>query len=146
MLVRDVMSTEVCRVPATSTFGEAARRLRDAGWSELAVTDVDDMFVGVLAIGDLLRALLPDVNELDRLGASLEEAYEAFLEIGRDLVDQPVRRLVIAEPIVITPGAPLLRAATVMVSRQIHRLFVVDDGVVVGTIGRADLCMGALQP
>jgi hypothetical protein len=33
-----------------------------------------------------------------------------------------------------------------MVSRHIHRLFVVERGRLVGTIGRADVCLGALRP
>jgi CBS domain-containing protein len=146
MLVRDVMNPEVARVAATATFGEAARRMCAVGWSELAVTDEDDALVGVLALGDLLRALFPDLDELVRLGAPLDAAFEAFLEMGRDLVDQPVRRLVITDPVVVAPDDRLLRAATVMVSRQIHRLFVVDGGRVVGTVGRADICRGALTP
>ena len=146
MLVRDVMQTDVARLPSSATFADAARQLQQVGWSELAVTDGDDRLVGVLAVGDVLRALLPDVDELVRLGGSVRAAFEAFLEMGRDLLDQPVARLVITDPIVIEPDAPLLRAATVMVSRHIHRMFVVDDGRVVGTIGRADVCVGALQP
>lgn len=145
MLVRDVMNPEVARIDATATFGDAARRLRSVGWSELALTDPDGTFVGVLAIGDVLRALLPDLDELDRQGASMDMAFHAFLEMGRDFVDQPVTRLVIRNPIVVAPDDPLLRVATVMIARQIHRMFVVDDGKLVGTVGRADLCLGALD-
>jgi CBS domain-containing protein len=145
MLVRDVMNPDVAQIAATATFGDAARLLRKAGWSELAVTNEHGVFIGVLAVGDLLRALLPNIDELDRLGASLDAAFDAFLEMGRDFVDQPVMRLVITDPIVVAPGDPLLRVATVMITRQIHRLFVIDDGSLVGTIGRADICLGALD-
>ena len=146
MLVRDVMNREVARVGATATFGEAARCFREIGWSELAVTADDDTLMGVLAVGDVLRALFPNLDELARSGAALDAAFEAFLEMGRHLVDQPVGRIVIRDPIVVAPTDPLLRVATVMVSRHIHRLFVVDGGRVVGTIGRADVCLGALHP
>ena len=144
MLVRDVMNPEVARVSTTATFSEAARQLCAVGWSELAVTDADDALVGVLALGDLLRALFPDLDELVRLGQPLDAAFEAFLAMGRDLIDQPVGRLVITDPVVVAPDDPLLRAATVMVSRQIHRLFVVEETRVVGALGRADICRGAL--
>jgi CBS domain-containing protein len=145
VLVRDVMAREVARIGASATFGEAAGRFREIGWSELAVTADDGALEGVLALGDVLRALVPDVRELARAGAALDTAFAAFLDMGRDLVDQPVARLVIRDPIVVGPADPLLRAAAVMVSRQIHRLFVVDRGRVVGTIGRADVCSGALR-
>ena len=145
MLVRDVMVRDVVPVPLTATFRDAARRLGEASWSELPVVDQAGAFVGVLAVGDLLRALMPDVDELARLGASLETAYDAFLQLGHTLVDQPVARIVIRDAIVVSPDDPLMRVAVVMLSRQIHRLFAVEDGVVVGTVGRADVCAGALQ-
>ena len=145
MLVRDVMNREVAQIDASATFVDATRRLRKVGWSELAVTDPDGTFVGVLAVGDVLRALLPDLDELVRQGASMEMAFHAFLEMGRDFVDQPVARLVIRDPMVVAPADPLLRVATVMISRHIHRMFVVDDGKLVGTVARADLCLGALD-
>ena len=145
MLVRDVMNREVARIDATATFVDATRQLRKVGWSELAVTDPDGTFVGVLAVGDVLRALLPDLDELVRQGASMETAFHAFLEMGRDFGDQPVTRLVIRDPMVVAPADPLLRVATVMIARHIHRMFVVDDGKLVGTVARADLCLGALD-
>jgi CBS domain-containing protein len=145
VLVRDVMNRDVAQIDTTATFGDAARRLRKVGWSELAVTDLDGTFVGVLAIGDVLRALLPDLEELERQGASMDVAFHAFLEMGRDFVDQPVARLVIRNPMVVAPDDPLLRVATAMIARHIHRMFVVDDGRLVGTVARADLCLGALD-
>ena len=144
MFVRDVMSVDVPRVHSTATFGEAARMLRNVGWSELAVTDDAGRLEGILAVGDLLRALFPDIDELTRLGKPLDAAFDAFLELGHDVVDQPVRRLVISDPIAVAPDDHLLTAATVMVERHIHRLFVVSDGMLVGTVGRADICIGAL--
>lgn len=145
MHVRDVMNPAVARVPADATFGEAARRLCQAGWSELAVTDGDDdTLVGVLAIGDLMRALLPDLDELARQGGSVEDTFDAFLAMGGSFADQPVTRLVITDPLVLSPDDRLLCAATTMLARNIHRLFVVDDGKVVGSIGRSDICRGAL--
>jgi MFS transporter, DHA2 family, lincomycin resistance protein len=146
VLVRDVMARDVARIGADATFGEAARRFREVGWSELAVTADDDTLEGVLALGDVLRALVPDVRELARAGAALDTAFAAFLDMGRRVVDQPVGRLVIRDPIVVAPADPLLRAAAVMISRHIHRLFVVDRGRVIGTIGRADIVSGALSP
>jgi CBS domain-containing protein len=140
------MNREVARVPATATFGEAAERFRAFGWSELAVTADDDTLSGVLAVGDLLRALFPDLGELARAGAPLDDAFDAFLEMGRRLSDQPVARLFIRDPIVVAPADPLLRVATVMVARQIHRLFVVDRGRLVGSVARGDICFGALGP
>lgn len=145
MIVRDVMLTEVARLPSDATFADAARRLQELGWSELPLAD-DERLVGVVALGDVLRALLPDVDEFVRLGGSVRASFDAFLDMGSDLMDQPVARIVITDPIVIEPEAPLLRAATAMVSRHIHRMFVVDKGRLVGTIGRADVCVGALRP
>jgi CBS domain-containing protein len=52
--------------------------------------------------------------------------------------------LVIREPIVMHPDDHVARAATVLIERQIRRLPVVQDGRLVGTVSRANICQAVV--
>jgi CBS domain-containing protein len=145
MRIGDVMDRRAARVSLDATMSLAADLLVLSRASDLMVVDKDGRYVGVLAEGDLLRAIMPDFEGLMESGASLEEAFAIFLDAGRDYADQPIRRLVIRKSITVSPEDELLRAATVMVTKQIRRLPVVDGERLVGTVSRADLCWGLLS-
>jgi CBS domain-containing protein len=145
MRIGDVMDRRAARVSLDASMSLAAELLVLSRASDLMVVDDDGRYVGVLAEGDLLRAIMPDFDGLMESGASLEDAFAIFLEAGRAYADQPIRRLVIRKSITVAPDDELLRAATVMVTKQIRRLPVVDGERLVGTVSRADLCWGLLS-
>lgn len=65
---------------------------------------------------------------------------DRLLRNGRDRHDDRIDALVIRDPMVLSLDDDLLRAADIMVLRQIRRLTVVADRRVVGSVSRADLC------
>lgn len=144
MRISDVMNRRSARVATDASMSLAAELLTLTQASDLMVVEPDGRYVGVLSEGDLLRALVPDFEGLLEAGASLEQAFQIFLESGRRYSDQPIGRLIIRKSITLAPEDELLRAATVMVTKQIRRLPVVDDGQLVGTVSRADICWGLL--
>lgn len=145
MRIGDVMDRRAARIPQDASMASAADILVLSRASDLMVVDEDGRYVGVVSEGDLLRAIMPDFEGLVESGASLEEAFAIFRDAGRRYADQPVRRLVIRKSITVAPDDELLRAATVMVTKQIRRLPVVDGDRLVGTVSRADLCWGLLS-
>jgi CBS domain-containing protein len=145
MRIGDVMDRRAARVSLDASMSLAADLLVLSRASDLMVVDEEGRYVGVLAEGDLLRAIMPDFDGLMESGASLDEAFAIFLEAGREYAGQPIRRLVIRKSITVAPDDELLRAATVMVTKQIRRLPVVDGERLVGTVSRADLCWGLLS-
>jgi CBS domain-containing protein len=144
MLVKDVMNTRVARILPDSTMRHAAELASLTQVSDLMVVDADDTLVGLLAEGDLIRAMMPDLDELFAAGGSHEDAYAAFVKSGQDLASQSISRLIITNPILLHPMDPVLKAATVMVTKQIRLLAVVESGRLVGTVARADVCWGLL--
>jgi CBS domain-containing protein len=144
MLVRDVMNTKSARIHVDRPMKLAAEILVLTQASELVVIDDADRFLGVLAEGDLLYALLPDFEGLMESGASLERAFQVFLDSGSVYADEPIGRLVIRSSITLRPDDELLKAATVMITKGIRRLAVVDEGRFVGSVARADICWGLL--
>lgn len=125
-----------------AAMAEAAEVLTRTHANDLAVLGADGRFVGILAEGDLLRHALPRFDQVVEKAGSVAEAFEMFLASGLDLADQPIDRAVITNPILLSPDDELLKAATVMISKNIRTLVVVDDGRLVGTVSRANVCLG----
>lgn len=144
MLVRDVMNTKTARIHLDRPMKLAAEILVLTQASDLVVVDDADRFVGVLAEGDLLHAIMPDFEGLMESGASLRRAFDVFLGAGSVYADQPIGRLVIRGSITLRPDDELLKAATVMITKGIRRLAVVDGERFVGSVSRADICWGVL--
>ncbi len=144
MLIRDIMSYNATRIGVDSTMQRAAEIVALSQASDLMVVDDDNNFVGVLSEGDLIRAVLPKFEEMMLSGGSLAEAFDLFIDNGRELAVAPIEPLVIRDPISLTPRDKALKAATIMVSKQIRRLPVVDAGKLIGTVSRADVCRAVL--
>jgi CBS domain-containing protein len=142
-IIRDVMNPMPARIRAGSTMREAAEEVRRSQCSDLMVVDPSGNFVGVLSEGDLIRAVLPNLEEL--LGeASFDAAKELFESKGANLGGQSIDGIVITKPITVGPSDRLHAAASTMIRKQIRRLPVVEGGKLVGTVARADICFGVL--
>lgn len=142
--VRDVMTQDVVTIRLGTPLHEAAALLHETATSDLAVIGPDGAFVGVLSEGDLIRTLLPRRDGADAVTSMVEE-FELLGINGRVRALSPLDPLVITEAIVLEPSEDLLRAADVMVTRQIRRLPVVEGGRLVGSLSRADLVRALLQ-
>jgi CBS domain-containing protein len=145
MRIGDIMDRRAARISVDAHMSLAAELLVLSRASDLMVVDADGRYVGALAEGDLLHAIMPDFEGLTESGASLQQAFAIFLESGRRYAEQPIRRLVIKKSITVSPDDELLKAATVMVTKQIRRLAVVEGERLVGTVSRADICWALLS-
>jgi CBS domain-containing protein len=146
MLIRDIMSLNATRIGVGSNMQRAAEIVSLTGASDLMVVDEGNHFVGVLSEGDLIRAALPRFEEIMEASGSLNEALEIFVEKGRTLAQQKIDDMVIRDPVVMRPDDKILKAASIMISKQIRRLPVVDvTGKLVGTVSRADVCRAVLS-
>jgi CBS domain-containing protein len=144
MLIRDVMNTTPARIRAGATMYEAAEAVRSSQCSDLMVVDETGQFVGVLSEGDLIRTVLPKLDELIAEG-SLDAAKDLFESKGQSLGGERIDAIVIKKPITVSPGDRIHSAAATMILKQIRRLPVVEGGKLVGTVARADICAGVLR-
>ena len=140
MRIREAMTNRVARIRAEATMFQAAEAVSLSGASDLMVVDSTGAFIGVLTEGDILRAALPDTDEILAAGGSLEGAFDRFLSKGRDLAALPIMPLVIRNPLAVDPDDHVARAAVAFVERNIRLLPVVRDGRLLGVISRADVC------
>jgi CBS domain-containing protein len=144
VLIRDVMTIYPVFINVNSTMHRAAEIISIAEVSDLMVVDDDKKFVGVLSEGDMIRAVLPNYDEVIESGGSLSDAFAFFIRKGRELVRRPIAPLVITDPITMAPNDEAAMAATVMTEKQIRRLPVVEDDRLVGTVSRADICRAVI--
>jgi CBS domain-containing protein len=138
--VKGIMETRVARIRADSNLHHAAEIVAMSGVSDLMVVSPDGDFVGVLSEGDILRAALPNFDEILEQGGALRDAYQVFLRKGRELSLKPIAPLVIREPICLHPDDHVAKAAAVLIGKQIGRLPVLKDGRLIGTVSRANIC------
>lgn len=132
MQVGDVMMHQPVRIPFTSDLHAAAELVACSGVSDLMVVDEHDTFIGVLSEGDILRAAMPDLDEILAQGGSLVDAFALFVQKGQALAHRPTLPLVIREPIVLSPSDHVTAAAIILIDKMIRRLPVVSDGKLVG--------------
>lgn len=124
MKVADLMRTDVKTVDVDATVGNAITTLADVHVSALPVTDVRGQVVGVLSTTDILGALSETTEP-----AAREQLFD----------ETPVRDLMTPRSRVIAPDADVLTAAREMLSLDVHRLFVEDQGRLVGVISQTDI-------
>lgn len=144
-LVGDVMQTDVARLDTGATLAEAAALVAASRVGDLMVVDHDGTFVGVLSEGDILRSSLPDLDEVLAAGGTLHDGYQLFMRKARELSGKPIARLIITEPFVLHPSDHVAKAAALLIDRQIRLLPVVEDGQLVGSLSRADICRAVVE-
>jgi len=124
MKVAELMRTDVKTVDLDATVGDAITTLADVHVSALPVTDAHGRIVGVLSTTDILCALSETTEP---------EMRERLFD------DTPVRDLMTPRSRVIGPDADVLEAAKEMLYLDVHRLFVEDEGRLVGVISQTDI-------
>lgn len=145
LVVRDVMTTPPLALPVTASLEDAARLFASSEASDLMVMDDDGLLVGVLSEGDVIRAVLPNLQEVLGAGGSVDDAMAALVRKGRELAHRGVAPYLISDPITVAPTDHVGVAAAAFITRQIRRLPVVVEGRLVGTISRSDLARAVVQ-
>ena len=138
MQVRGIMTVRAVRIRLDDTLHRAAEIIALSGVGDLMVIDDDNNFVGVLSVGDVLRAAMPDTAEIMSEGGTLEQAFRLFLRKGSELMYKPVAPLVIRHPLVVDPDDHVAKVAAPTLSERANK------GVMVVVPGarRSQLYMG----
>lgn len=135
MKVRDLMTKNVVSVTPESTLRAAASLLAEKRISGMPVVNETGDVVGVLSEADILV----------KAGGSVERHRLLSWLLEPDLgLDDKVRAETVAEAmsapaVTIAPHRPVYEAARLMVSENVNRLPVVDDGALCGILTRADV-------
>lgn len=122
--VAEVMTRHVVTTRNDATLAEALTSLATQHVSGVAVTDHRQRLVGVISRSDIMEAEA-EIAEAERRGRFLDET------LVRDVMTSPA--------LTIGPEAELREAALAMEYGDVHRLFVVEAGQLVGVVSRSDV-------
>jgi CBS domain-containing protein len=124
MKVADLMQTDVRAVTADMPVSEVIVALEDARVSGLPVIDARSRVIGVVSSTDLIGAQAETRSAEER---------QILLEETR------VQDIMTPRPLMIEPTADVAEAARHMLYAEVSRLFVEDNGILVGVISQTDI-------
>ena len=120
MKVADLMKTKLALVNEDVSVAEAIVSLADARVHGVPVVNRRGRLVGVLSSSDILQT------------AAEGEGEHRFAELQvRDIMTTP--------PQTVGPNEDVKKAAEQMLELDVHRLFVENDGELVGVIAQSDI-------
>lgn len=132
--VADVMTTDVVTVPPAAGFKHIVEVLAEHGVSAVPVVDANSALLGVVSEADLLvKEGRPNPSGMPSLIAGAKQ-WRHWVKARATTAER-----------LMTPGvksiestAPLAAAARRLTDEGVRRLFVVDDGKLVGVLARRD--------
>lgn len=121
MKVRELMQTQVRTVRRDDVLPDVVTAMADQHVTALAVMDHDERIIGVISTADVLTA-------------QAESAADDM-----DWQEIEVEDVMTVPPLTISPDASVAEAAQQLLYADVHRLFVVENGALVGVISQTDL-------
>jgi CBS-domain-containing membrane protein len=145
MNAADVMVTKVITVQPDASVGEVAKILLANRISAVPVVDKSGGLLGIVSEADLIR----------RAEIGTERSSSRWLEflvgnqaLAQDFIKSHARRItdvMTRDVITVTASAPLGEIVRLFEKHRIKRVPVVDNGKIVGIVGRANLLQALLR-
>lgn len=138
----DIMITDIIKVHPDTDIVQAAKTLLDNQINGVPVVDDQDMILGILCQSDLIYQqkeipLPPMFSMLDGIIplGSAKEMDEQMQKIAAINVEQAM----VKDPSVVRRETPVSKIASLMVEKHFHTIPVVEEGKLVGIIGKEDV-------
>jgi CBS domain-containing protein len=119
MKVREIMTSDVATAQPDSTLEEVASMMKAEDTGAIPVLD-DDQLIGIITDRDIVVRCIAE---------------------GKDATETNVEDILSEDLATIEPDADVEEAARLMSQRQIRRLPVVEDGVLVGVVSLGDIAV-----
>lgn len=144
MIVKDIMKTSVKSATSETSIKEIASTMCFNKISGVPVVDADDKLIGILSEKDILRSMFPDVKELMEQGGNVD--FERMETEYKDVMDKKVGEIMTDAVASVKADMPLLKAASLMCSKQIRRIPVTsNDDKLIGIISIGDVHKAIFQ-
>ncbi|HLB35974.1 MAG TPA: CBS domain-containing protein [Gemmatimonadales bacterium] len=124
MRVAELMQTNLQTVRPDASIADATVLLADSHVTGVPVVDGRGRVLGVMTTTDVLNAAAETTGAEER-----ERLFE----------QTTVQEIMTPRPLTITPDTEVKEAAQQMLYLEVHRLFVEDDGHLVGVISQSDI-------
>jgi CBS domain-containing protein len=140
--VKDIMTTDVVSVSPETEIVQAARIMIEKRINGLPVLDGDGRVVGILCQSDLVAQQksvpIPSLFSLMDGFMPLTSLKKIEKEVEK-IAALTVAQAMTAKPITVTPETGIEEVAGLMVDKGFHTLPVVQDGKLVGVVGKEDV-------
>jgi CBS-domain-containing membrane protein len=139
---RDIMSTDLITLSPEMDFASAAKILLDNHINGAPVVDQDGHLVGILCQSDLVAqhkrlpvpTLITLLDSFVRLNSDREIEKQA-----RKIAAMTVGEAMTSKAVTVRPDTGIETIAGLMVDSNLHTLPVVEEGRLVGIIGKEDV-------
>lgn len=130
LTVRDIMTERPRSVGVDAPLRSAVMDMRRSGVGALPVVDEENRVIGLLSERELLRHLLS--HYLPRAGGPRVGPPGAAAR-------RTVRDVMTRQVLCVSPHQPLAEVASLMLNKDVERVPVVRDGILVGFLTRGDI-------
>nr|WP_319490282.1 CBS domain-containing protein [uncultured Desulfobacter sp.] len=139
---KDIMEKEVISITPETDISQAVELLLKNHINGVPVVDQDGVLKGILCQSDLIFqqktiSLPPILTFLDGIIplSSSKKLENEMKKIAAGTVAQAMA----PDPVTVTPDTPVSDIAAMMVERHFHTIPVVEDGKVIGVVGKEDV-------
>ncbi len=149
MKVRDLMTTQVVTLQPTDTIKKATIKFAVDNISGAPVVDGRNHLLGIVSENDILQLIYSRQIMLDKenTGAVMlsysmdsdENGADGLQRISDEISNMEVGSIMVRTVLTTSPDAPVMEVLKSMIEMGVNRLPVVEKGVVIGVISRADI-------
>jgi len=142
MLVKEIMTPNPITVNVDMEIFKAAQILLDQRINGVPVVDAAGAPVGILCQSDIIaqQKKLPVPSFFSFLDGYINLSSMKGLEKEvRKIAATAVKDAMTANPVTVGPDSSIETVAALMVDHNLHTLPVVEDGVLVGVVGKEDI-------
>lgn len=141
-VVQDIMTTRVHTLSPDMEIAEAAKLLLEKRINGAPVVDENGALIGILVQSDLIAvqkkfptpSLFTILDGVIQWGSS-KSVEKEVAKIAAATVAQAMT----PDPITVSPQSSIQDVATLMVDKKLHTLPVVEEGRLVGIVGKEDV-------
>ena len=136
------MTKKVITVSPETLVSDLAKTLAGKNIGGVPVVDADGRLVGIVTQSDLVERvqelkLPPAINILD-FHVYLQIPSHLFRKVEK-ILGATVADVMSPKPLTVSPETPVPQIAALMAQQKIHTLPVLEQGKIVGIIGKMDL-------
>ena len=139
---RDIMSSELTTLTPDMEFTKAVRTLLEKHYNGAPVVDDTGKLVGILCRSDLVaqQKKMPVPTVLTLLDSFVRLSTDKQLEKqARKIAALTVGEAMTEDPVTVEPDTSISTIAALMVDSNLHTLPVVENGKLIGIIGKEDV-------
>jgi CBS-domain-containing membrane protein len=139
---RDIMTKEVLKVSPETEVNKAARLLLDNFMNGMPVVDEQGNLVGIICQSDLIaqQKKIPIPSVFTLLDGFIPlVSRKNFENELKKIVASTVAEAMTPNPITGGPESSIEEIARLMVDKKLHTLPVMDEGKLIGVVGKEDI-------